>query len=168
MRFQSMGDKKEFVAYKVKNDESSASITAGMPVILSVDGTDDGLAVVLPTSSTAAKIAAFQFGVATGTIAAGKIGEALVNGMYDSGIIVCATRAASTDSFASYAAIAVGAVLHPVSVANAFSVVAASTATLVHGAFIAASIASGASSASATSNTGTAVTFSRKVFMRLM
>ena len=168
MRFPTLGDKPNFVSANVRNDEASATIPAGSPVVLSNDGTEDGLSVVLPTSSTAAKIGAFSFGVAVNAIEAGKIGEVYLNGVFASATIVHATRAASTDSFASYAAGSSGAVLGIVSVANALSVLAASTASFGQGAFLMQSFASLASSASTTANTGTIVSSSRKVFLRFM
>jgi hypothetical protein len=168
MRYQTLGDKREFQARHVRNDEASTTISAGMPVVLSMDGTEDGLAVELPRNSTALAIGAFQYGIATQDIAPGKIGEVLVNGIHEDAIICLASRAASTDSFASYASIPLGAILTINTVANALSLSAASSAGAILGYFLAESVASGASSASATSNTSTTVTTARKVFVRLM
>ncbi len=75
-----LGDKPDFITSHVRNAEASATITRGTPVILAYNGTDDGFAVVLPSSSTAAKIQAFYFGVATDDILAGAIGRVQRNG----------------------------------------------------------------------------------------
>jgi len=168
MRFQTLGDKSEFIAVRVRNGEASATIPAGTPVVLSANGTEDGLAVVLPTSSTAAKIGAFAFGVATREMVAGRLGEVETNGVYNTAIIVHAVRAASTDSFASFASQAVGALLGIVTNANGFSVVAASTASAIVGAYLLASFATGASTVSTTANTSLVQTSARKVFLRYM
>lgn len=168
MRFTTLGDKRNFVGVNVRNAEASATISAGVVTILNINATDDGLAVILPISSTAAKIGAFQYGIATRDIIAGKIGEVLCQGIFDATAIVHATRAASTDSYASYASQAAGAVLHAVSNANALSVIGASTASWGQAFYLAQSFASGASSASTTAATGTVVTSARKVFCRLM
>lgn len=167
MRFPTLGDKANFISANVRNDESSATIQPGQPVILAVDGTEDGLAVVLPTSATAARIGAFNFGVATMMIAPATIGEVQLNGMYGRAAIVLQTRAASTDTWASYAAGAIGNVLHPVSVANGLSNVAASTASAGAGYFLAETYASFTTQASSVGS-GLSLSRASKVFVRVM
>lgn len=92
----------------VQNDESSASIAAGSLCVFAMDGTDNGVDVVKPTSSTAAKASSFFAGVAAKAIAAGSRGLAQCYGLVNSLTVTQQTRAASTDSFASAPAIAIG------------------------------------------------------------
>src|SRR6185436_14861164 len=101
MRISTVGNKSDHVAIVVKNGEASASIPRGTPLVLALNGTDDGLAVVLPASATAQKAGTQQMGVALGTMAAGTTGEAIVYGIAPYAIITRATRAASSDSWSA-------------------------------------------------------------------
>lgn len=92
----------------VQSDESSATIAAGSLCVFAMDGVDNGVDVVKPTSSTAAKASSFFAGVASKAIAAGSRGLAQCYGLVNSLTVTQQTRAASTDSFASAPAIAIG------------------------------------------------------------
>src|SRR5437867_8575137 len=112
MRFKVAGNKKDIVAVVVKNAETAITISAGAPVFLAVNGTNDGLAVVSPVSITAAKQCTF-FGFALTDIAPGQFGESIVFGFYDSARVAVATRSATSADWASFVAGSVGAVLVP-------------------------------------------------------
>lgn len=169
MRAYTIGDKAETISFRVKNGESSSTIVKGTPVVLEVDGTDDGLSVVLP-GSAAANANSLVFGVAIASIAAGNYGEVQAFGFNRYSILRRQTRGASTDSWASGIAISVGVMLNIDTVNNCFST---SGGTLAASAFLpfalaGESVASYASSASATSDTRTAITTSIKTFLRML
>lgn len=123
MRFKVTGNKKDILAVVVKSDESALTILQGAPIFLKGDGTDDGLAVISAVNLAAASQGMF-FGLATEAIEPGANGEAQVDGYYDYAQLRIATRAASTDPWASYAAGAIGDALD--SIATGTGVVAAS------------------------------------------
>lgn len=169
MRFKMVGNKRDTAAVVVRNAEASASIPAGTPVCLNLSGTDDGLGVILPSGS-AAKAHAGAFGVTLGAIDAGKYGECQVFGFCSTAIYLLGTRAASSDSWTSTASVALGVLLNIDTINNAFS---SSGGTLAKSAFLpmavlAASVASVAASATATSDTRTALTTSASVFLRML
>lgn len=149
----------------IKNAEASASIPVGTPVSLNISGTRDGIDVVLPSSS-AAKATAFHYGVAASTLTAGQSGEAVVGGLVDA-IILQKTRAASTDDW-SASTISSGVLLQVNTVHNAY---ATSGGTLAASAYIPWGVLAEstvmASSASATSDTRTAITGRLKVYLRV-
>lgn len=108
MRFKMTGNKRDIVAVVVKNsDTNSLTVKQGSPVILKASGTDDGLAIVSATNVALANLGMF-FGIALTDIALNAFGEAQVFGYYDSVRVRVASRAASTDVWASFAAGAVG------------------------------------------------------------
>lgn len=102
----------EGIRIAVKNIETSAAIEAGTPMIYGFTGTDDGFGVVLPTSSSAAKVGAFLVGIATKRLAAGVQDEACqIYGFNRNTRVVRGTRAASTDAWPTFAAFAIGDIL---------------------------------------------------------
>lgn len=113
-------DKPEAKFLTVLNDEASSSIALGNPVALKLDATDDGMAVVLPVTATATKAPVLNYGVATEAIAAGARGRVQIFGFCRNAVIVRATRAATSDAWASTAAGAVGDVLKIQTADNAF------------------------------------------------
>ena len=169
-----MSLKGERVTVKVRNDSSSA-MPLGTPVGLSLDGTEDGLAVKLPADmSTQALADIFFFGVITdATIAANAIGNSQTFGLVQKAVIRRGTRAASTDNWAGSTSIAKGVLLMCDTVNNCFSTLAnassfASTDTIASRgafAFLAQDVASFASTGS-TSGSNTALTTYAKVFVR--
>lgn len=166
MRFQSLGPKKDFINLKVRY---GTAVSRGQPVCLSMNGTEDGFAVVLPSNS-AAKAYALFYGVAVKDVASGAFGEAQVFGYCEYGMLARASRSATTVSWASGASIDTFAVLTIDTVMNAF---ASSGGTQAASAFLPVavlleSVASYAGSASATSDTRTALTSSAKIFLRAM
>ena len=175
MRFKMVGNKRDVSAVVVSNADT-VTIPRGSPICLNVNGTDDGLAVVLPSGS-AAKSHAFFYGVALYDIEAtptnsktSPFGECQVFGFNNYSLFLLGTRAASTDSWTSTASVALGVLLNVDTINNAFS---SSGGTLAKTAFLpfavlGQSIASVAASASATSDTRTANTTAVKTFLRAL
>jgi hypothetical protein len=167
MNIAQNGNPSARVRMPIRNDEASASIPIGAPVCLTLDGTEDGVAVILPSSS-AAKTHAFAFGVALGTYAAGANGEAQVYGFCQKAVILQKTRAASSDDW-SASTLSQGVILQVNTVHNAFFTsggTQAASGFLPHA--ILAESTVGASSASGTGDTRTAITGYMKVFLRQM
>jgi hypothetical protein len=115
------GGKNEDLIHVVKNAEASVEIPAGTPCIYAMNGTDDGLAVVLPSSSTAVKASVFLAGVAQKTIPIGKMENVQVYGFNRFTRVYRGSRAASTDAWPTFAAFAIGDILQVNTVANAFA-----------------------------------------------
>jgi len=181
MRFKQVGNKNDSVMVVVKNAEASATIPAGAPVALVMNATDDGLGVVLPSSSTAIKVQGLRFGVATKAIAAGDFGEAVVFGLTNNLLLIRQTRGNSTDTWQTEAARSVGEFLKIDTVNNGWITLAstikvvtnATTDTLAltiynPDAVLGQTLASYASSASSTADTRTAITASVKAVIRIM
>jgi hypothetical protein len=112
MGFKQIGTKPFTQSVVVKSAESTATIAAGSPVSLVMNGTNDGIAVVLPTTAAAAKATSLSFGVCYSAINPGAYGEILVYGFCQKAKYSrIRTRAASTDAYASTAACSVGQIL---------------------------------------------------------
>ncbi len=112
MRFKVAGNKKDIVAVVVKNAETTITISAGAPVFLAANGTNDGLAVTSAVSEAAASQTGF-FGIATADIAPGALGEAQVFGFFDTARMLIATRSATSAVWASFVAGSIGAFCYP-------------------------------------------------------
>jgi len=167
MRYQTLGNKPNFIAIRVRNTSATA-MTAGQPVAFEPSDTSaDGLAVQLPADSNAGATAFFA-GVLTSALAVNAYGEAIVYGVVDAAVTIN-TRAATTDSWTSRAAIAAYQILAVDTVNNAFLTAAsmASSAFLPNFVVIEA-VASQAASASTTANALTVVTSKLKVFVRAL
>lgn len=107
------GGKSEGMVHVVKNADT-VTIQAGQPCVFLMNGTDDGLAVVLPGNAgvNAAKIAAFTAGPAVKNIEPGTLQNVQVYGFNRHTKILRATRGASTNDWASNTiAFAVGDIL---------------------------------------------------------
>jgi hypothetical protein len=168
---QLITDKAQNTKEIVRNDES-ATIPVGTPVAYVFDATDDGLAVVLPSTAGAAKAHTLFAGIVVDNALPTdlpKLGRVLRHGLCRVTKVMMQTRAASTDSFASYSAGAVGDVLVVNTVANCLLRTAAGAASAYQPiAILGETYASGASSASATSDTRTLISSSLKTFIRSM
>lgn len=152
MRFKQNGNKRDLMAAVIYNDEASATIPLGAPVVLSLSGTQDGLGVVLPSTATDAKQSSLAFGVSLGSYAPKAFGEAQLFGL-NNNVLLLRTRGASTDAFASVNS---GALLKANSVSNAFETVASNGASaFIPAAIVASSIASIASTAASTATGAT-------------
>lgn len=170
MRMKTVGNKRDMTAIVIKSAEASATIAAGAPVCFAMNGTDDGLAVVLPGTGGAVKTTSFAAGVALSSIVAGGYGESQVFGFCPNIILRRQTRAATTDAFSSNSdGFATGLLLLVDTINNAFST-AASVAVSMYAplAVLAESVASWASSASTTSETRTVITVATKAMIRMM
>lgn len=159
----------------VKNGETSSSIPRGTPVVLKLsttaDSDNDGLAVVLPGTAGSAHSYAFRYGVVTDTLAAGQLGESILWGNANYALVTRATRAASTDSWSASATVASGIALGVDTLNNAFLMAASSAGSLASNAANAVlvdSLATVSASASATSDTRTAITVAARVFVRML
>lgn len=162
----------ERVLVRVRSAESSATIPAGAPCCYVFNATNDGVDVVLPATGAAAKAYTLFAGVAPLAIAAGQQGDTIIFGFCQNLRLVRATRAASTDAWASTPAIAVGDNLLINTVHNAFSFSAAgaSTALIAHG-VAGATLASAttlASSSGGTADTRLGDIVSLRAFVRSM
>lgn len=104
------GGKPEDVTHVVKNAEN-VTIRAGVPVVYAFNGTDDGLAVVLPSSSTATNVTQLTAGLVVKDISPGKLGEVQVYGFFRKGLIARATRAATNGNWGSMASLNLGSAL---------------------------------------------------------
>lgn len=179
MNSQTLGDKRDFGSSRIRNDEASTSLVKGQPVILTLDGTEDGLAVVLPSTAGATKLN-FGYGVVSDdTVATGALGNVQRMGICLYNILVRATRAASSDSWTSSQSIASAVLLTIETVNNGWATQAStrSIASTVNGtvtdfaqamAFLAETVASMAASATATSDTRTVITQAVKAFLKML
>lgn len=181
MRAKYVGNKADKLSAVIRNAEASSTINRGMPVVLNMNGTNDGLDVVLPSTAGAVKTAAFRYGVALTDLNPGDIGEAMMFGECDFVRLTLQTRANTSggSSFSTADTVALGLILTIVTQANAFStaavtVAAASSAdqTLSLGnqdyARIGQSLASAAGIATTSTETRTAITQGVKAFLRMM
>lgn len=170
----------------IRNAETVA-IPRGTPVILNLTSTaqpttasdgygpgyEDGLQVVLPSTAGATPSLNFIYGVALSTIPPGESGGAQVFGVCAYVLVTRMTRAASTDSWTSSASssLAGGFLLNADTLNNAFKTYA-STASLAQqhqgDMVMLDSMSSESASASATSDTRTAVLKNYRAFIRLM
>jgi len=172
MRFKQIGNKQDICSVVIKNAESSSSIPAGTPVCLVLNGTEDGVSVVLPATAAAIKGTSAIYGIALGNYAAGSYGETQIFGICHRVIYSRArTRAASTDSYSTVAAEAVGNLMQIDTINNALAIgasVAASNFAPI--AVLAETLASAAGVASTSSATHVAsyVTGYCKAFLRMM
>lgn len=169
MRMMTVGNKPDHVLTNVKNADT-VTIPIGTPVVLVFNGTDDGLAVVLPATAGAQKSGVFQKGVVTTSLAVKGLGEAIIHGIVPAAVITRATRAATTDSWSASASHSNLWVLALDTLNNAFLPQASSllTNTFAPQAALIDSMAAVAASASATSDTRTALTVAARVFVRMM
>lgn len=170
MRIKQVGNKADLAAIVVKNAEASASIPAGTPVCFVMNGTDDGLAVVLPSTGAAVKATSFAAGVALQAMAAGDVREAQVYGFCNNVVLKRQTRSDSGASWSSNSdGFVTGLLLVVDTVYNAFSTLASSGGSIYEPyAILAASVASWAASASTTSDTRTVITVATKAMIRMM
>jgi hypothetical protein len=112
-----------------------------------------------------------HYGVAISSIAYGQLGEVMVHGVFPYALFVRATRSASSASWSSSASLAAGQLLTVDSINNAYTVLATANAThqlSMLPVFLLDSIASMAASATATSDTRTAIITQQRVFVREM
>lgn len=153
----------------VRNDTSTA-LAAGAPICYTMDGTRNGLDVIDANTGAAAKATTLFAGVPTTAIdASGGKGYSQVFGYISEVRLLQRTRAASTDSFVSVAALALGAGLQIDTVNDAF-LLGNAGAQSDYLAFVVAceSQAAIVSTVSTAANALTAETTSIKAFLRAM
>lgn len=111
-----------------KNGEVSSTLAIGQPVVLALNGTDDGLAVVLPATAGAAKTTGLGIGVvvAPNGIAAGQLGDVQVYGLCLNVKLTAVTRTGTGTVWASYVSGAIGDILEIETVSNGFTDVGSS------------------------------------------
>lgn len=171
MRAKYAGNLADKIIVTIKNAEASASIPRGTPVIMVLNATDDGLAVVLPATAGAALSFNARLGVTTTTLTAGQTGESIAFGYVQYALVTRMTRAASTDSWTSSAAVASGIGLGIDTLNNAFLMGASRAGSLVSAAdnaWLVDSLAASVASASATSDSRTAITNGARCFVRML
>lgn len=174
IRLNQVGNKAGRISATVKNGESSSSIPRGTPVVLKMTdtaATDDGLSVCLPATAGSALSYAIKYGIITDTTAVNNQSEAVLFGVCNYALVTRMTRAASSDSWTSSAAIASGVALGIDTLNNALLVGASIAGSIASNAAMAVlldSIASAAASATATSDTRTAITSAVRVFVRML
>lgn len=153
-----------------QSSETSNTIPAGCPVCFTMSGMDDGGLVELPSSADSIAVGtSLLAGVSVKAVAPGTQGEFVVNGYVKELRVIRGVRAASTDSYASSPAIAIGDIAYLETVANGVSRAAAAASNSGYHAFILAeTAASSASAASTTSDTSTSRIDTLKAFVRLM
>jgi hypothetical protein len=163
---------------QVLND-SGAVIPRGTPVSMGLDGTDDGLAVKLPSGLTTDLATTFFLGITTDTIPIGGYGDVVSFGIHKNAILLRATRASDTSNWAGSTSMAKGALLSLDTVNNCFSTAAGSAAfastdaTTFYGnrlafAFLASDVASFNSTLSTATTNGTALTVTARVFVKAL
>ncbi len=115
MQFKQAGNKRDAISVVVVNKEATATMVLGQPAFYNLTGTadtNDGVGVVNPST---ALVASYQLcaGVLQQQLAVGQYGISLVFGYSSSTLVKLASRATSTDSWSSYAAVASGVLLLP-------------------------------------------------------
>lgn len=175
MRFKMAGDRAD-TEYRIAMNEDATlagNIPAGTPVILAMNGTDDGFAVVLPSTAGAAQTEALLFGVCPSIMPynINKKLDVICNGVCNNALLTVATRSASSASWSSSAAITGSwQALVVDTVNNAFATNSTSVGASRYQAFavLCQSVGSVVASASATTDTRTAILQAVKIWVNLM
>lgn len=170
MKVNKLGDHRpEKIFLMAKSGETSLTIPRGTPVCLKMFGNDDdGLTVVLPSNAGTGGTA-LAFGVTGEAFSPGYKGDVQAYGFNNQGTIVRQTRSATTVSWASVASIDKNVFLNIDTVNNCFATLASTLpSAFLPAAVLLDTIASIAGSASATSDTRTALTSSIKAFLRML
>lgn len=174
MRQKYVGNKRDSKLVVVRNDDT-VTIPRGTPLVLQLSSTaddGDGLAVLLPSSTSAALSDVFGYGVATADIPVNGISEAIVSGYVAYALITQLTRSASSAVWPSYASSA-SAILQIDTLNNAFLMASISQAlqNYLPFAVLLDSIA-GSSTTSASTSSGpgtvTASIVAHRVFVRML
>lgn len=151
------------------SSETSKTIPSGAPACFTMSGTDDGGLIEAASSSPSVAVGTQLIaGIAVNDIPFGDTGELIVGGFVNQLRVIRGTRSASTDSYASSPAIAVGDHLNLETVADGLSRATAAASGALHPFIALESAASSASAASTTSDTSTSRVDNLKGFVRLM
>lgn len=181
-----LGPKSQVRKFNFKSAEASASITQGRPLVFKMDGTEDGVRAVLPSSASALLAANFFAGinVSPADVVPNGYGTGQCWGFCNA-VVAQQTRAASSDSFSTAAALSVGQLLTIDTVVNALiagpTILQMQTGTasgamgtvnladFIHPEVVLAQTLATAAGVATTSNdTRLAITSSLKVQLRLM
>ncbi len=183
MKFQTLGDKPEFLDVNIRNDESSAALTQGKVACYKLDGTEDGLGVALPSTIADEALSTLFFaGIVTDlSIPAGRIGQVRKYGLINA-IITRATRSLTSGgaSWSTVTTLAKGQFLgidtvnnNLQTIASAFSLTYAATDSgavtyplTMPFAWLAETVATISASATTTTDSRTVLTALAKVFVR--
>lgn len=175
-------NKPDFVGVSIHNADTVV-IPTGAPVVLVMNGTNDGLDVVLPsTQNSNLQTFGLIFGVNAQSLAVGAWGQAIVYGLSQSLLLVRQTRVSSSNVWNSEAIRSVGEFLTADTVNNGFITMASAVSAVTASASAAQnqvdtrnpmavlgqSLNSYSSSASSTADTRTAITAAVKAFVRIM
>jgi len=149
--------------------ETTDTISAGEPAALMMSGTEDGALVERVVNSSSAAVGnQLLIGVALQDVPAGGYGEFLVSGYIEELRVVRWTRASSTASHASAAAVAIGDQLVIETVAGGFQRQGAAATGANFNAVALETLASVASAASTTSDTSTSDIDKIRAFVRIL
>lgn len=175
MRTKYIGNKPDRIAMVIRNQEASAAIPLGAPVLLqltsTLDADGDGMDVVLPSTAAAINYQLIYGVNASYQLAAGQFGEAIVYGYTPSTLVKLNSRATSTDSWSSMAAIASGLLLTPDYTNNVWqttAIVAANSTPQCILVDAIASIATAVSNGYAAADTRTVATGLKRSFVRML
>lgn len=174
MRIKNDGNKRDSVFVVVQNQEATATMALGQPVMYNLSSTvnaDDGLDVVNPSTIGTIGYQLCAGVLATVNLIAGNYGESIVFGYSPSTLVKLASRATSTDSWSSYAAIASAVLLVPDFTNNVWQSLANVAAQSSPQVILLDAIASGAtqvSNAGGTGDTRLVSTGLKRSFVRIM
>ena len=169
MRFQLLNKESPEKIFIYARNGSGGTLSAGRPTAFDMDGTRDGRDISSATTATATKATSLFAGVPPLDIADNDSGMIQVFGFTDNLMYAHMTRAASTDAWASYPALAVGDIMSIDTVGNGFNRATAGVASAFLGAFMAAqSLASATTLASTLGSAALTLTTQINAFLRAM
>lgn len=168
MRYQTLGDKPNFISMRVRND-SGATMPAGSVAIWTLDDTEDMLAVIRPQDSEP-KTYGFAAGILMDTLTANQVGEVMVYGKVESAVIYRTSRSHSTVSMSSGDTLTSGILLEIETLANGLSSAAGTVAKTewLPYAILIDELASIDGYTSTTNNSKLNLTSAGKVFVRML
>ena len=169
MRYQLLNKESPEKIFIYVRNGSGGTLSAGRPTAFDMDGTRDGRDVSSSTTATGVKATTLFAGVPPLDIADNNSGMVQVFGYTDNLIYAHMTRAASTDAWASYGALAVGVRMSIDTVANAFQGTVAGAVSAFLANFAAAqTLVSATTLASSVGGTALALTTQIRAFLRAM
>jgi hypothetical protein len=156
--------KPEGVTHAVKNLEA-VKILAGTAVVFAMNGTDDGLGVVNP-STLPANVNNFTAGLTTKDIEPGKLGEVQVYGFFRKAALARATRANTTTAWPTMASLALGVPLNVDTVLN--GIASGGGSSMANNPLILAEAVAAGPTLGSSAGSGTVYNQGVKVFLRFM
>ena len=172
MRFQTLGGKRQFGSATVRSSESSVTIKKGAPIFWKSDASASAMGVsVKSAESLAAAEEGFFAGMALQDINPSQMGDAYCYGLLEDVRVQLASRAASTDVWASYSAGALGDIMRFTTIADGQAVVrsgAGSASALFWNVHLAETYASTTTQASSIGGTSLVSITTLRCFIRAM